>query len=256
MIAQLKLRGIKIICDIDNYWNLPKTHALHNLYKETKMSKCIQSNIQLADVIWTTTKSLADEIQKINKNVFVVKNCLDIEEDQFRVKMQSEQNFDKFFWSGGVSHKQNLELIRGAVDDVDFTIQGWNKKLPWMKEWFPNANFLLPQTLDKYAAEMNNHRVVLIPTVKSKFNSLKSELKIIEAGHFGRAVICSNVHPYKSHLKRYKNCLKSEDNEWSKWIQRIKGDHNMQMELGMALNEYVRENYKLEKENKLRFDTL
>ena len=77
VISLLRKKGIKIVCDMDDYWHLPKHHLLYNYYTKTNMSKCIQANIQLADVVWTRTKTLQSELLKVNPNVHIVKNCID-----------------------------------------------------------------------------------------------------------------------------------------------------------------------------------
>lgn len=251
VIMKLKLKGIKIICDIDEYWSLPKTHEKYERYKKIGLTKCITSNIQMADVIWTPTERLADEIKNINPNVYVAKNCLDLDDEQFMPQLTTDPHFDKFL----LYEDHDVQLVKDAVQDVDLTIQSTyddNKLL----ESFPNADFMAPSDLNQYATHLNNHRVVLLPLVGNKYNSLQSEIKLIEAGHFGRAVIASNVEPYQSHLKHMKNGILSGLKGWGKWIKTIKGDDIMQSEFGLALKEYVDSNYKIEKENKLRFDTL
>jgi hypothetical protein len=47
------------------------------------MAKCILANIKFADVVWTTTKILAEKIRPYNKNVEVIKNAIDPNEKQF-----------------------------------------------------------------------------------------------------------------------------------------------------------------------------
>jgi len=42
--------------------------------------------------------------------------------------------------------------------------------------------------------------VAIIPLSDSQFNRCKSELKLIEAGVMGKAVICSDVLPYSNYL--------------------------------------------------------
>lgn len=255
VIAKLRKKGIKIVCDVDDYWYLPKHHLLYDFYKKTNYSKCIESNIQLADVVWTTTKHLRDEIVKINPNVHIVKNCLDTEEEQFS-QSGRQDGFDKFIWSGGSTHKKDLSLLRGSVDDIDFTIHGYKKEQTYIPKYFPNANLLPISQLEEYNLPMKEHAVSLIPLIDNKFNNLKSELKLIEAGNMSRAVIVSDVLPYKQHIKHLHSGITSKNTDWSKWIKYLKGNHNAQMDFGLALNEYVRKNYRLKEENRKRFETL
>jgi len=67
VIGALKLMGIKVICDVDEYWILPKGHPTRSLYKSINYDKCQVRNIQLADSVWTTTPQLADKLNSITK---------------------------------------------------------------------------------------------------------------------------------------------------------------------------------------------
>lgn len=256
-ILKLREKGIRVICDMDDYWHLPKSHILHNAYKKQNMPACMIANMQMADVVWTTHKQLAKEIEPINPNVHVVKNCIDPAEDQFALDKRKEA-FDKFLWIGGWTHKHDLKLIRNAAALVDFTYMGASnhEMMKYQKEYFPNAKHLEATEVTKYAYPYLDHGVCLIPLLNNKFNRMKSELKLVEAGHFGRAVIVSDTHPYSPHVKHFKTGLKSDNKSWEKWVKRIKGDHALQADLGAALKEYVDKNYSLQRENRLRFETL
>jgi len=246
----------KIICDVDDYWYLPKNHILWDYYDKLNLSKCIRSNIEMADVVWCTTKELKDEIKSINQNVHIVRNCLDTSEEMWNGD-RANKAFDKFLYAGGTTHQHDLKLMRGALKNVDFTIKGTNKQMrKWQRKYFPNAKRLPFSDLTSYGDIYRDYGIVLAPLENNKFNNLKSELKIIEAGTFGRCVLVSDCHPYKNHIKHLKNGIRVKDGEWHKWINWIKGNHDAQREFGNALKDYVVKNYKLNNENKIRFDTM
>lgn len=254
VISLLRKKGIKIICDVDDYWKLPKHHLLYNYYAKTGMSKCIQANIQLADVVWTTTKILQTEILKINPNVHIAKNCIDDNEEQWK---PSKEVNSYFMWAGGSTHKRDLKLLSDHVQDIDFTIYGHREyQTDYLPKMFPNAKLNGLYFLHEYGNTFNNHGVVLVPLVENQFNSMKSELKIIEAGAKNKAVIVSNVDPYKNHIKHLSNGLRANNSDWAKCIKYLTKNENARIDLAANLHEYVTRNYKLNKENKLRFDTL
>ena len=78
---------------------------------------------------------------------------------------------------------------------------------------------------------------------------------MIEAGHFAKPVIVSAVDPYNL-LSTTKNSLKVYNNRWDEAIKKIKGNHTMQVELGLKLKEDVTLKYNLVKENEKRLQTL
>jgi len=78
---------------------------------------------------------------------------------------------------------------------------------------------------------------------------------MIESGHFCKPVMVSNVEPY-TNIATGKNSIKVLHNDWAKAIKRIKGEHNLQVDLGMKLKEDVETKYNLDKENRLRLQLL
>lgn len=66
----------------------------------------------------------------------------------------------------------------------------------------------------------NDIDISVVPLIDSEFNSCKSELKMIEAGFKGCAIMVSNVKPYSQHMT-FHNCYSLEVRsfyDWQKWI--------------------------------------
>ncbi len=246
----------KIVCDVDDYWYLPKNHILWNYYNDRNMSKCIITNIEMSDVVWCTTKVLKAEIKKINPNVHIVRNCIDTNEQMWNDEDVNDA-FDKFLYAGGTTHKYDMALMKNQLNDIDFTIKGTNDDLKkWQKKYFPKAKILPFSDLTEYGEIYKDYGIVLAPLVNNKFNNLKSELKVIEAGNFGRCMLVSDCDPYKDHIKHLKTGIRVKKGEWGKWVNWIKGNHSAQKEMGDALKDYVNKNFRLNEENRTRFDTL
>ena len=251
VIYKLKAKGIKVICDIDDYWILPKNHPMKYFYSKSKMDKCIVANIKHADQVWTTTKYLAEKIAPYNKKVEVVKNAIDPLEKQFAYENLSI-DFDTFFYSGGSTHAQDLKLLGNAFDNEELLI----KSPSTPKNLSPISVQL--SSVAEYAKDYEDCGICVIPLKENVFNSCKSELKLIEAGHFAKPVLVSHVRPYtliatKSHTK---NCIKVYNNDWTAAIKKIKGNHQMQVDLGLKLKEDVTLKYNIVKENAKRLQTL
>jgi hypothetical protein len=95
--------------------------------------------------------------------------------------------------------------------------------------------------------------VSLVPLISNKFNSLKSELKLFEASVFERAVIASNVPPYKPFLKNKVNCLISEfRTDWFKNIKYLIKNPDAVKEYGKQLNHDMQKHFNYEKITKYR----
>lgn len=131
---KLKNLGIISIMDIDDYWAPGSHHPAYHIIKNNELDKKIANNLRLAQFITTTTSLFADEIKKLNKNVFVIPNAIDPEEYQFKPK-PTKSNRLRIGWLGGSSHLHDLKLLEGVVsklkndnllDKVQFVLCGFD----------------------------------------------------------------------------------------------------------------------------------
>jgi len=95
----------------------------------------------------------------------------------------------------------------------------------------------------------NEADACLVPLVDSKFNSMKSNLKVLEAATKNAPVVCSNVKPYFDckHIIRVNN-----QGDWFTNIKKVVKDATYRQEMGLANGEWCRENFNLIKVNQLR----
>ena len=245
---KLRAKGIKVICDIDDYWVLPKGHPMRHYYQKSHLDKCIVKNLKLADQVWATTPILADKVKPYNKNVLVIKNALDPQENQYAYEDLS-LDFDTFFYSGGTTHLKDLKLLGDAFDNETFFV-----KTPRLPKRLKGIKVQISD-IQEYAKDYQDCGICVIPLKENDFNSCKSELKMIEAGHFAKPVMVSAVDPYNL-FSTNKNSLKVYNNEWASAIKKIKGNHTMQVDLGLKLKEDVTIKYNLTKENEKRLQAL
>jgi glycosyltransferase involved in cell wall biosynthesis len=110
LIQKLNSMGIVTICDIDDYWMPGKEHPIHDIIRFNKINEKIVANIRVAKYVTTTTTLFADEIKKINKNVFVLPNGVNPKEPQF-MEPTPESDRIRIGWLGGSSHLHDLELL-------------------------------------------------------------------------------------------------------------------------------------------------
>jgi len=123
---------------------------------------------------------------------------------------------------------------------------------PYRRRWTKEIN--------TYATNYNTFDVSLAPLVDSQFNANKSQLKIIEAGFFKKAVIASDVQPFTLDLlsavdegkfNDKGNALlvgsKKNHKDWAKHMKRLIDSPNMIEDLGNRLYETVKDKYSLKK---------
>jgi glycosyltransferase involved in cell wall biosynthesis len=117
LIKVLNSMGIVTICDIDDYWMPGKEHPIHDIIRFNKINEKIVDNVKDAKYVTTTTSIFADEIKKINKNVFILPNGINPKEPQF---IEPTPEFDKIRigWLGGSSHLHDLELLNQSFSKI------------------------------------------------------------------------------------------------------------------------------------------
>jgi len=122
----------------------------------------------------------------------------------------------------------------------------------------------LPVT--SYAKNYAKFDVSLAPIKNHIFNRMKSQLKVIEAGFYKKAIIASNVGPYTIDLK---HCLENgkfvdgnamlvnearNHADWAKFINNLIANPNMVKDMGERLYETVKDTYDLNNVTKTRAD--
>jgi glycosyltransferase involved in cell wall biosynthesis len=112
IIKNIKKLGIKVVVDIDDYWDLDPSHGMYHSAKRENLGGILVECLRLADAVTVPTSILADTIKSKNKNVFVLPNAIDPNEEQFKNK-KTESELIRFGWLGGSSHIKDIELLKG-----------------------------------------------------------------------------------------------------------------------------------------------
>jgi glycosyltransferase involved in cell wall biosynthesis len=108
-----------------------------------------------------------------------------------------------------------------------------------------------------YAKNYAKLDVSLAPIKNHMFNKMKSQLKVIEAGFYKKALIASDLGPYTIDLK---HCLKQGEfvdgnallvdenrnhGDWAKFIVKLLKNPNLVTDMGERLYETVSKKYDL-----------
>jgi glycosyltransferase involved in cell wall biosynthesis len=136
-------------------------------------------------------------------------------------------------------------FLDGFKDDVYPAIKNENYVRVWTRP------------VESYAKNYSNFDISLAPIKNHIFNRMKSQLKVIEAGFYKKALIASNVGPYTIDLKHaMKNGEFTDGNallvdevknhsDWAKHIKKLVDNPNMITDLGERLYETVSQKYDL-----------
>ena len=116
IFPRLKAEGIKLVMDIDDYWEPPTTHPLFEAVKKEKISEKIIETIKQSDYVTTTTEVFASYIRKYNENVFVIPNALDMNDSMWKSAVKpNDTDRCRISWIGGSSHMHDLKLLEPSM---------------------------------------------------------------------------------------------------------------------------------------------
>jgi len=257
--------GFKLVVDVDDYWNLDAWHILYGKYPTQK----VIDHIKVADLVICSNNDLAVHVDELNPNWIVIPNALPYGEDQF-TDVKTESDKVRFVYAGSVTHEKDIAILKNPMkrvagdsmvkNNANFILCGYSEDKEVVNVWGRMINDYMcgfkvdgyirgALPVDQYMNFYNEADACLVPLVDSKFNSMKSNLKVLEAATKNAPVICSNVKPYAEckHIIRVNN-----QSDWFTNIKKVVKDAIYRQEMGLANGEWCRENFDLVKVNKLR----
>jgi glycosyltransferase involved in cell wall biosynthesis len=135
---------------------------------------------------------------------------------------------------------------------------------PFENEKNENYRRVWTKHISQYARNYSKFDISIAPIKSHLFNIVKSQLKVIEAGFYKKALIASEVGPYTIDLKHaLKNGQFTDGNallvpesrnhsDWAKNIKKLVDNPNMIKDMGERLYETVKDTYDLRNVTKAR----
>lgn len=254
-LMAMKQAGIKIICDLDDHFEVGPRHVLYELFKRNNVAEIIKQSMMLADLVTCTNTELAKAIAPYAKRIEILPNALPFDQGQFTLSQDTDSE-RPIVYVAGTTHRHDMKLFAGHVDEQHLTVAGHN---PERNEWRriealfgPNINYKAETSIDQYMDLYNGHALALAPLVDTRFNRCKSNLKVLEAGAKGIPIVVSDVHPYLNCTDHDAVEYASNGSEWRERTARLIYDEGYRTERGQQLAEHVREHYHLNKINEVR----
>jgi glycosyltransferase involved in cell wall biosynthesis len=150
-------------------------------------------------------------------------------------------------------HRRFLEMFIPRAEYPDYSE-------PYRRCW--------TKDITEYATHYNNIDVLLVPLKENKFNQMKSQLKVIEAGFYHKAIIANNFGPYTIDLHSAierggeidpnGNALLVDSaknhKQWAKYITKLANEPELVKTLQENLYNTVKDTYNLENVSKTRVE--
>ena len=217
--------------------------------------------IKLCDYGVTTTKTLAQEMRKYLKDVYIARNSMsDIyielsEKEYEKGKVRNDDEIILGYASGSPSHDKDFEMIEDMI--VSLLKKYSNLKLMII-------GFLeLSSKFDNYRGRiirqkfvnwkdlptvLNRFDINLAPSEDTLFNNSKSEIKFLESALLRIPTVASATNPFKHAIQNGKTSFLAENlKDWEKYISKLIDDSKLRKEMGEAAYEDVLERYNTQK---------
>jgi glycosyltransferase involved in cell wall biosynthesis len=249
LIEKLKSKGIVVIMDIDDYWLPTKEHPIRQLILNNKIHEKIVANMKVCSYITTTTELFPTPGTETEINTHTGQETRRAIKPEETVWVKYESIFTDNYKIITPKYKTFLDKF----NDEEYL--GWENE-NYVRVWTK------PTT--SYAKNYSKFDISLAPIVDHVFNRMKSQLKVIEAGFYKKALIASNVGPYTIDLKHSLNngsftdgnALLVDKNrnhgDWAKYVKKLVDNPNMIVDMGERLYETVKDKYNLVNVTKTR----
>lgn len=287
--------GIKVILDIDDNWRLSSDHRMYEAFRRASkqieftlsyVDHVITTTEYFANVIREFNPNVTvlpncinpDDFQFVSRNIGSPRLRFGwIGGVYHRQDIESmDATFCKLYRDKDV--KDDIQICLGGFNYPNPEYEAIEKAMSCNYDWrytdstYTQYLFTYTSTADhitydkpyrrlwardvkNYGGLYNEIDVALIPLRPDKFNGCKSELKIVEAGWMGKAVIVSDVNPYSEWIKHGINGLKvspARPIDWYLNIKKLAKEPNMIKDLAAGLEETIKTHFDMDKHNERR----
>jgi hypothetical protein len=205
--------------DLDDHVTALPAVEVHAPAMPADIDARVRQTAQMCDRLVVSTQALAEIYRDLCDDIRVVPNRLDATRWSGLVPVQHRGGKPRVGWAGSSSHLRDLLMIEPLVaalaSEVDWVFFGFcpDALLPYVQEFHHGVAFdAYPGRLARLGLDL-----ALAPLVSDSFNDAKSNLKLLEYGVLGYAVICSDVSPYRGDLP-----VQRLPNDMAAWVDTIR----------------------------------
>ena len=185
------------VYELDDPLDVVPERSYHAGYIPDSVNERVTQGLKLCDAASTTTETMATWLRQLGmKDVRVIPNLVPQMGVQSR-KQHGEDRKLRIGWGGGISHAGDLDQIRPAMAELGDLVE-WvflaakpdNPPVPVeFHDGVPPLHYL-----DKLRSL--DLDLIIAPLEHNPFNAAKSNLRLVEAGAVGAAVIAQRFGPY------------------------------------------------------------
>ena len=257
-VELLKKVGLKVVYDMDdNLWEIPSYNPGKKLFED--LQDGFAAVASACDVITVSTAPIKDAIYRHNpilrnKRIEVVPNAVDF--DYFRPRT-NESEFVTIGWGGSNTHAEDVRRVFNLFPEIikelpNVRLELVNHPVPTALKNHPRVYEREFVAINEYAAHLTAWAwdIFIAPLEYNRFNSCKSNIKMLEAAAIGSPILVSDVQPYFefcSHDAALRYLICKTEKEWkSKMIELVREPQRRE-HLVKKMRRVAREHYDIRK---------
>lgn len=241
-------RGLKLVVEVDDALEISEDNPHVIEHKISNAPAIITKTIGIADLVTCTVPYLQTQLSKLNKNVVVLPNYLDMKRWDLP-NYTNDSSEVRIGWAGSATHVNDLKLIVEPLKqimkehpEVKLIIMGDQRIADLFKGY--NVETILGVAFEAYPARLHGLRldIGIAPLLTNAFNRGKSNIKFLE---YSICSVPSVVSPiaYKDSATGY---ICESPAEWYGSLKNLVINKKEREEMGKDAYTYVKENYDLE----------
>lgn len=280
-IRLLKLAGKKIVFDNDDTYKpdsgFPKLNEAKNQEEVKKINEEIYKNIKQADLVTTTTETLAKEYRELTDNVVVLPNCVDPfdwdeplrnESKKVRIGLVGSVAYDDYGvikdYLKELSDRDDVQLVMFSLSKVGKVLPSDNPFVKSYKRMYGEAleffnsldiEWIHSVPMSKYIETLNSLKldIMLIPRRDTYFNKCKSNIKYLEASMLEIPVVASTFEnsPYNIIEDGKTGFLAKDKEEFKQKTEILINDKDLRRTMGKSAKEYTLKNFNIDDKGSL-----
>jgi glycosyltransferase involved in cell wall biosynthesis len=245
LIDRLHARGHRVLVGIDDdYWH---TAPWHPRGPHLESIGALEVLLGAADGLVVTTEPIRDVVRRVNPNVVVVPNAVDLE------VMPPPRHTHaglatRVGWSGWIGHGGDTAILEEAVrgllaadERVTFVIAGEVPRWAAASPRVERDDRLLPPLVHYRRLANLDLDVFVIPLVEHPWNVARSALKALETAALDVPMIVSDVGPYRALPDDVAVKVPNTDAAWGEAMTRLIGDASLRAALSERALRWVRD---------------
>lgn len=237
------------VYELDDYLLQLPPKNVHRGHMPADIGRRIREGLAGMDRFVVSTPALAEAFAGWHPDIRIARNRLDPQLWQSLPAPPRPAGKPRVGWAGGVGHAGDLEMmadvVRSLAGEVDWVFLGLcpERLRPYVAEACPGV------PLEQYPRVLASLRLdlAIAPLELHRFNTCKSNLRLLEYGACGYPVVCTDIEPYREPglpVTRVRN----RHRDWVEAIRAHLADPEAARAAGQRLREAVQRDWMLQGE--------